>query len=121
MRNVSASGITVAIDAEAQRAFAHFVDADREFRLPGSNQALVLCSAIRHRCQQEDDDGVCMVLIFDADKSSAFDVQQRAIADYILTRQAELVRKQMWEPQAALSIYCPALAEPRPRCELFHV
>ena len=98
MRNVSASGIAVVIDAEAERAFARIVDVDLEFRLPGNNQALVLCSAIRHRCQQEHGDGVCMGLTFDADKSSAFDVQQRAIADYILTRQAELVRAQMWEP-----------------------
>ena len=101
MRNVSASGIAVVIDAEVERTLARIVDVDLEFRLPGSNQALVLCSAIRHRCQQEDDDGVCIGLTFDADKSSAFDVQQRAIADYILTRQAELVRAEMWEPPAA--------------------
>ncbi len=102
MRNVSTSGIAVVIDAEGERALARIVDVDLEFRLPGgNNQALVLCSAIRHRCQQEDDDGVCIGLTFDADKSPVFDVQQRAIADYILTRQAELIRAQMWESPAA--------------------
>lgn len=101
MRNVSTSGIAVVIDGQAERAFARIIDVDLKFRLPGSNQALVLCSAIRHRCQQEDDDGVCLGLTFDADKSSAWDVQQRAIADYILTRQAQLMRAQMWESPAA--------------------
>ena len=101
MRDVSASGIAVVIEAGAERAFARIVEVDLEFRLPGSNQALVLCSTIRHRRQQEDDDGVFMGLTFDADKSSAFDVQQRTIADYILTRQAELVRAQMLERPAA--------------------
>ncbi len=87
MRNVSPSGIAVVIDAKAERSLARIVDVDLQFRLPGSDQALVLCSAIRHRYQQEDDDGVCIGLSFDANRSPAFDEQQRTIADYVETYQ----------------------------------
>lgn len=85
LRNVSPSGIAVIIEAQAERRFARIVDVDLQFRLPGSDQALALCSTIRHRYQQEDGDGVCMGLSFDANKSPAFDEQQRTIADYVET------------------------------------
>ena len=101
MRNVSTSGIAVVIDAEIERVFARIVDVDVEFRLPGNNQALVFCSAIRHRHQQEDIDGVCLGLSFDAGKSPAFAAQQRVIADYILSREADLTSPQMWSSPAA--------------------
>lgn len=100
MRNVSTSGIAVVIDAEVERVLARIVDVDVEFRLPGSNQALVFCSAIRHRHQQEDIGGVCIGLSFDAGKSPAFAAQQRVIADYILSREADLTGAEMWSSPA---------------------
>ena len=96
MRNISASGMAVVVDAEVERALAPVVDVNLEFRLPGSNQALAFRSAIRHRYLQEEGNGICLGLSFHADGSPAFDFQQRAIADYILTRQMDVTNAPRW-------------------------
>ncbi len=53
----------------------------------------MLRAEIRNR--RLDDDTVCMGLCFDATGSPAFDAQQRAIAEYVVTRQSELLHAQM--------------------------
>ena len=94
MRNVSPNGMAVVMNAQDERSLARVVDVDLQFRLPGSDQRFVLRSAIRHRNEDIDGDGIRIGLSFDP-RTPAFNVQQQDIADYVVNRQTDVSSEQM--------------------------
>lgn len=90
MRDVSADGLAVVIDLEAERILSNVVHVNVQFQLPGQDRPVAFQAEIRNRYELVGDETVCVGLRFDPEASSNFASQQRSVTDYVMVRQREL-------------------------------
>jgi c-di-GMP-binding flagellar brake protein YcgR len=93
LRDISADGIGVVIEGQAERALAHVVQTAIEFTLPGDVRPLSLRATIRHRSQLNADGAVYIGLLFDPETSPNFVSQRRHITEYVTTLQGDLLQQ----------------------------
>ena len=87
LKDLSTTGIAIAVDHDAETTLATADRVEVAFQLPNSAANLHLTGWIRHR--ELDEDRVCYGIEFDLDRSKQFKRQHGAITSYIRRRQLE--------------------------------
>ncbi|MFQ5754950.1 MAG: PilZ domain-containing protein [Acidiferrobacterales bacterium] len=87
IKDLSTTGIAIAVDREAETTLATADLVEITFQLPNSATKLRLTGWIRHR--ELDEDRVCYGIEYDLNRSKQFKRQHGAITSYIRRRQLE--------------------------------
>ena len=93
LRDISADGVGVVIDRQAERTLSRVVQVDIEFTLPGDVESISLRATIRHRSELNVDGAVYIGLLFDPEMSQNFVAQQGRLAEYVTSLQGDLLQR----------------------------